>query len=159
MNLRGLFFAISVFYASAGGAETVAIQSGAHDGFTRLVLPIGTDANFSSETRKNGLQIKVNGSAAEFDASEVFKKIQRVHLDGISVGEVGGAHLIDLDYACACSAKLFRYKTEFLVVDISPNEKNATVVPRATGLPTPSFVGGGPRVSFAQPSRPRYRRS
>lgn len=112
--LAGSVLAGSVL-AGTVHAQTVPIQSGDHPGFTRLVLPIGSDRDWELvEASPETWALSLSPAVAGFDTSRVFDLIRRDRLAGLSAE--GG---LTLELACPCDVNGFRYDGRFLVIDIA----------------------------------------
>jgi hypothetical protein len=114
-------------------AQTSLIRSGEHDGFTRLVLPLPKDANWSINQSEGSFSLKVDVPSIEFDSSRVFDRIGRSRLVAISQDGPGSELVFSL--ACACLVSSFVDTPGFLVIDISDEVSTPNVQPQTFGLP------------------------
>lgn len=96
-------------------AQGVAVQSGEHDGFTRLVVALGPTRDWTMGGE--GFQRRLTGlpDLPDLDLSAVFDKIPRTRLRDLR--QEGRALVLDL--ACACEVTLTRYRDSYLIIDIS----------------------------------------
>lgn len=102
-------------------AQTIGVQSGDHQEFTRLVLPIGADREWDlAQTPSGQWELILTPSVDGFDISRVFDLIQRERL-----ADVDASQNLSLDLGCACDVTSFRYDTRFLVIDITDPDPNA----------------------------------
>ncbi|WP_104019735.1 hypothetical protein [Roseovarius nitratireducens] len=97
-------------------AQAVAVRSGAHDGFDRLVLDMPGRRSWHVVTRENGASVIFDGAALRFELGAVFDRIGRQRLRAISVPAGGGR--LDLAFACACRIESFWHAGAMLVIDI-----------------------------------------
>ena len=100
----------------AEAAQTVAVRSGVHDGFDRLVLDMPGRRPWHVVTRENGASVIFDGAALRFELGAVFDRIGRQRLRAISSSAGGGR--LDLAFACACRIESFWHAGAMLVIDI-----------------------------------------
>ncbi|MEJ6393022.1 hypothetical protein V8J82_07145 [Gymnodinialimonas sp. 2305UL16-5] len=121
MRALTLGIAIGICLGGPGLAQTIPIQSGDHAGFTRLVLPIGGNRDWSLQRIDDTeWALELMPSVDGFDTSQIFNLIQRNRLADVTT-EDG----LSLSLACNCTVTAFRYDTRFLVVDIADPEPDA----------------------------------
>ena len=118
---------------TAAFAQTSLIRSGAHDGFTRLVLSLPENADWSINRSKRSFSLKVDVASIQFDSSRVFDRIARSRLVAISQDRPGSELVFSL--ACACSVSSFVDTPGFLVIDIRDEISTPDVRPQTFGLP------------------------
>ncbi len=123
-------------------AQTVAVRSGAHDGFDRLVLDMPGRRPWQVVSRETGASVIFDGAALRFELGAVFDRIGRQRLRAISAPE--GGRRLDLAFACACRIESFWYAGDMLVIDISDGLSAGLSAARASParpgpplLPTP----------------------
>ena len=142
-------------------AEPVVLRSGEHDGFSRLVLPIGEATAWSLKQSGRRATLTLNRPRIEFDTRRVFDRIPRKRL--VALGQDGPAGALVLDLGCECEVSAFKQGESYLVIDISDGKAGpAAPVPRfraLTGSPyrfrfeTGSFAPtDAPKVGQATPS-------
>ncbi|MBE1285543.1 MAG: hypothetical protein GJ676_19680 [Rhodobacteraceae bacterium] len=124
------------------------VQSGEHDGFTRLVLRLPTTNNWSIENAGRTVRIDVGNPDVIFDTSVVFDKIDRTRL--LEVTQVSGRGQLELELACSCEITSFEQDQRYLVVDINDPETD-TRNPLSMTFPTYGF---NYRFPWAQPNQP-----
>lgn len=137
--------------AAAGQAQSVVtVQSGEHDGFTRLALTFGADIDWQVTRVANGYALSVDGGNLRYDLARVYQRISRQRLSDIWTDPETGR--LQLDVACACHALPFEYRPGILVIDLRD------------GPPPPgsSFENGTDGVRMEaltqrEPPRPRLR--
>jgi len=112
--MRILIMALASCWTQAGLTQTVRVQSGEHEGFSRLVLPIGTDRSWTLDQDGNEWSLGFSPSVTAFDLDRVYQLIPRDRLAAIT--EDGG---LRLSIGCACSVTAFRHQARFLVIDIA----------------------------------------
>jgi len=124
-------FAVLALLLTAGLAlsQTIAVQSGEHAGFTRLVLDIGAGRDWSlsgeGETRQLALDPPVEG----FAIARVFDLIPRTRLAALEAGEA-----LTLMLACPCDIRATRHRERYLILDIA----EADPAPAPDGRPAAS---------------------
>ncbi|WP_158965217.1 hypothetical protein [Chachezhania sediminis] len=108
---------LAVLLALWGGgvrAQALTIQSGEHDGFTRLVIRLPETESWSITRDGRTAQLKVSRPQARFDLSGIFTKIPRTRL--LQAAQNDG--MLDLTLGCDCTIDAFRVRGGYLVLDI-----------------------------------------
>lgn len=115
---RGLL-AAAVWLATAAVAAaqaTVTVQSGEHDGFTRLALTYGAEVAWEVTRTDAGYALSVDAAGLRYDLSRVYQRISRQRLSAVWADPESGQ--LRLDVACACHALPFEYRPGILVIDL-----------------------------------------
>lgn len=97
-------------------AQPVPVQSGEHETFSRLVFRLQSGTDWSINRLDHQAQINVAQPDIEFDLSQVFDKIPRKRLIGVSQKEKGAP--LDLALSCNCEVEGFVQSGSYLVIDI-----------------------------------------
>lgn len=114
-----LLAAALIAIAPAAQAEVIAVRTGEHDGFSRVVLPLAEPAEGWRFGRlDDGYQLRLGRGGVQFDLSRVFDKIPKTRLAAISADDATGR--LTLRLACACHAEIFPFRSTRLVIDIRP---------------------------------------
>ncbi|UWQ91339.1 hypothetical protein K3727_00520 [Rhodobacteraceae bacterium M382] len=109
MFLLGPGFALAETFRSV-------VRSGAHDGFTRLVLKVPDQVKWNVATHGQAATISVDSPDIIFDTSKVFSRIGKQHL--LALRQVSKEGDLQLDLACRCDISGFMQDNSFLVIDI-----------------------------------------
>lgn len=112
----GLRMALALLGASLGSvglAQPVTVQSGEHDGFTRLVLDIGATRDWQLEKGDRQYRLMLDPPVADFAIGAVFDRIARRRLSDLVVADG-----LVLSLACDCDIAASRYQQRYLVLDI-----------------------------------------
>lgn len=111
---------LAVVCTSSLQAQTLRVQSGDHDGFTRLVLPIGSEREWDlTEQANDQWSLTLTPSVDGFDTSTAFDLIQRTRLSDLIATQT-----LSLNLACGCTVTTFRHDNRFLVIDITDPAPN-----------------------------------
>lgn len=132
-----------ILAAEAAMAETVAIRSGDHPGFTRLVLQFDTRPAWAAGRVAAGYAIGFAGTAPlDIDLSRVFDRIGRDRVQGLDVDADG--RIVTFRLGCDCAAEIVELGAGALVVDIRDRSPGIRATHEApfTGPP-----GRGPRMA------------
>lgn len=121
----GLAALMLAFFDGLAAAQGLPVRSGEHDGFTRLVAPIGPDRDWQIVRDEAGVAIRFSPDAPEFDVSRVFDLIGRTRLTAIR-SEDG----LYLSLACPCTVSVERYQGNLAVIDISDSPFEPNVSPQ-----------------------------
>jgi hypothetical protein len=98
---------------TAAAAQSIAVQSGEHQGFTRLVLDIGAARDWQLEGEGRQYRLVLDPPAADFAIGRVFDLIPRSRLADLSVDDG-----LVLSLACPCEIDASRYQQRYLLLDI-----------------------------------------
>lgn len=123
--MRFLWVMVASLWAVPLVAETILVRSGEHPDFTRLVftLPDST-TKWALEESQKGYQFTVDVEQAEFDMTTVFARIPRTRLAELQTK----GRSADMTLACKCKASAFRFGERAVVVDISVDLSEPSVV-------------------------------
>ncbi len=109
---------LACFWAATIRAQPVAVTSGEHDGFTRLVLEMDPALDWVLEDRTGIARFIVRGRPVEFDLSTAFDRIARTRLDRLVQNRSENGSELKLQLACPCNVKAFPYLDRYIVLDI-----------------------------------------
>lgn len=98
-------------------AETLRLRSGEHDGFTRLVVDLGTKSGWELGRTATGYELRLARGDVDFDLSGVYRLITRDRLSAVSEGGAPGR--LALSVPCDCHATAFVTGSGALVIDIA----------------------------------------
>lgn len=125
-----LILAVFLGLATAAQAQRVAIRTGEHDGFTRLVLTLPEAGAWRVTRTEDGYAVAIGSGRAEYDTSDVFRLIPRTRLAGIRTDPADGR--LRLTIGCQCHAWPIELRRGLLVIDLrdgppppgSPHERD-----------------------------------
>ena len=143
---RILVTALMLLLPVCAAAQTVVVRSGAHDGFTRLVLDMPDRIDWRLVPRKGGASVSFAGPPLSLDLDRVFERISRDRLRAASV--VDGR--LELEFACACETRSFWHGARMLVLDIVPKpqpQPESASRPQASPLTLPVGVPRSPALT------------
>jgi hypothetical protein len=137
-------------WAGPAGAATVAVQSGEHETFSRLVLTLPSPGDWQLTRTADGYLFDPGLDDLLFDLDRVFDYIPRDRL-GAAWADPGSS-VLALRVTCACHALPFELRPGLVVIDIrdGPPPPGAAFELDAAGQPQPP-------LSAAPPRRPRLR--
>ncbi len=133
-------------------AETIRVQTGEHDAFTRVVLTVPPASDWQIGQSETGYDITLSG-ALGYDLRRFYELIPRDRIADVSQSADGAT--LSLVVECPCSLESFTYLDRFLVVDIRDGAADATT-PVAVRGPTPraetaaATTDAAPILSFAR---------
>ena len=111
--------ALLVALAGPVAAETAQVYSGEHGAFTRLVVELPGEAEWTLGRTTSGYAFAVqNGVQPEYDVSGVWQRISRTRIASLEPEPETGALMISL--ACACHVFPFEYRPGAIVLDVKP---------------------------------------
>ncbi len=96
-------------------ARDIAVRSGEHDGFTRLVVYLDQQDSFDISNTDDGYLLALSSGVTDFDLSRAFDLIDRTRIQDLSTTD--GIEL-SIQRGCDCHLKEFRLSTGELVIDI-----------------------------------------
>lgn len=97
-------------------AQPVAVTSGEHDGFTRLVFDFGRPVDWQVGRSQDGYVMRLNGETPRYDLTQAFRLIGKSRLAAIWADPADGT--LRLGLACACHALPFEFRPGIIVVDL-----------------------------------------
>ena len=131
-------------------AEQVAVQSGEHDGFTRLVLDFAAPVGWQMTRTESGYRLALNRPDMRFDLTGVFRLIPRERLSSIWADPDTGALILGI--GCACHAFPFELRPDVLVIDLRDGP-----APPGSSFEMAEDGRAMPPVAAPAPARPRGR--
>jgi hypothetical protein len=133
---RFLLFALLTF-ALPVDAQTVTVTSGAHDGFSRIVLTSPQLRNWKLTREDKGYVLTTDVPGLAFDTSDLFRRINNSRLRDVERLPDSGALRLFVD--CECYAIPFEFSKNVLVIDINdgaaPRESSFELGVDKTRLP------------------------
>jgi len=151
-----IFLAVSAgLFSSPAAARSVAVTSGEHDGFTRIVLNFGAQVDWAFGRVLDGYRFRPLNQTADYDLSAIFNRIGKTRLASISQNPQ--TFELDIGFACACHAIPFEFRPGIIVIDLRDGppprassferELPDLVTPAAANIvvadPMPEGVAGG----------------
>lgn len=114
--MRRLALILWLGAAQAAQAGPVAVSSGEHPGFTRLVFDYGATIDWHFGRSADGYEIAVGGPQPSYDLRGVFQPIGTTRLAAIWPDP--GSGNLHIGIACACHAMPFEFRPGVLVIDL-----------------------------------------
>lgn len=100
-------------------AEGGAIRGGEHEGFTRIVLEVAPTTEWSLETEGARAALRFPGRTIAFSTAEVFDRISRHRVAGVTAETGGGGTTVSLVLGCDCRISTSFVGARFLALDIA----------------------------------------
>lgn len=152
MIWRALAIAAAALTAGSAPAQTIVTRSGEHSGFTRLVMRLPGEADWSLTQSGKSAIVNIDAPDAVFDTSGVFNRIPRTRLQ--SLAQNGPGQPLRLQLGCECTVTSYVQEDGYLVVDIRDGglpDPQPQYSAAASVLPlTPAAPSSGYRFSFSQ---------
>ncbi|WP_415922552.1 tetratricopeptide repeat protein [Tateyamaria sp. SN6-1] len=113
--------------SATASAQEIVVRSGAHEGFSRLVIRVPDDLDWSLDKRVDGARFSIIGYEDGFDTSQIFDLIDRRFISAVS----GADDHINLDFACECEVTSFVEQERFVVLDVAekPSQRTELTLP------------------------------
>jgi len=153
-----VLFRIAILIAITFGpskiyAQILTVRSGEHSNFTRLVVPIITQRDWSITQEERVVTLTLDQFDGEFDTTEVFQLIPRDRI--VSLTSISGQ--LEITLGCDCNVAYFLAENRFVVLDIGPQDVElfgTTVVRTTTAqeLPSVGRIEISPEVAIPLPS-------
>lgn len=112
---------LALLFALAGpvAAETARVYSGEHGAFTRLVVELPSEADWTLGRTGSGYAFAVQkGVQPEYDLAGVWQRISRTRIASLEPDLETGALMISL--GCDCHVFPFEYRPGAIVLDVKP---------------------------------------
>lgn len=155
MTAARLIVAAALWLAAeaASAQTTVTVQSGEHNGFTRLALNFGSPMNWEITRSVDGYVLSVEPQSLRYDLSRVYQRIGRERLSAVWADPEEGT--LQLSVACACHALPFEYRPGILVIDLrdGPPPAGSSFELGANGQPMPILAQRAPLRPRERPTR------
>ncbi|MEX3316348.1 hypothetical protein [Sulfitobacter sp. PS-8MA] len=113
--MRGLALILGLILPLAANAAPFPVQSGEHDGFTRIVTQVPNGDAWGVTQNGRRVTVTIGGHRDGFDTSTVFRRIAR---DRIAAVESRPASLI-LTLDCDCRVSAFPSGADYAVIDVA----------------------------------------
>ena len=117
--------------AASAQPQTVQVQAGEHADYTRLILNIPAQSDWSLVRDSVSARLEIAGDDVEFDLSQTFSRIPRTRLRDIRASEAG----LDLYLACECDVQAREDIPQFLIIDIIGTRNDAVYAPLTAPRP------------------------
>ena len=152
--MRGLPVLLLLWLVAPAAAQTVAVRSGDHAEFARLVIDLPADRAWALGRTGQDYALDL-GPGLDLDISRVFDRIPRNRLSDIEVDAETGRVLLRL--ACPCHANAFPFGPDKLVIDVidgpppagSPFEAALATPPAPAPAPAPTPATAPPAAGPA----------
>jgi len=123
MSFRLTLLVCLLFFRCVAFAQSTVVQSGAHEGFDRLVFASGEADSW--QIRTNGETVVATGKGVqEFDISRIFDLIDRSRI--VEVNAESGSQ-ISLQLSCDCLVRMFKHRENFVVLDVLDSEPDVRI--------------------------------
>lgn len=133
-------------------ADGARVYSGEHADFTRLVIELSTDQDWTLGRTPMGYGFATaSASQPVYDISAVWDRIPKSRLQALRTDPETGA--LSLTLACACHVFPFEYQPGMVVLDIKPGP---APVGSAFELAFDPTLSGGPNPIAASETSPKY---
>lgn len=121
--LRIFMVSLGFLFAVALQAEPLAIRSGDHAKFSRLVIPLSSRIGWEVKHHDDTAILKIDNHADGFDTTKVFDWISNARIKAVE-NHVG---TLRLSLGCDCDVAAFNVDGGYLVIDIA--EKGQSIAP------------------------------
>lgn len=101
--------------AAAASAQLLPVRTGEHDGFTRIVIPIERDRDWSLQGEGVSRRLLLSPDAEGFDLSRSYDLIPRSRVAALEELPDG----LEIRLGCDCGVTAFRYQERYLVIDVA----------------------------------------
>ena len=154
------FLFILILPASAF-AQTVAVVSGEHEGYTRLVFTIAPDREWSLITEATSATLVFPAQILEFRDGGVFDRIPKTRLVSTHSEQDEEAAVYRMTLGCDCEVGAYRYQDAYIIVDITDRAETfvtaAHFAPILGGTTLPDGSYNPPEfVPWISPRAPYY---
>ncbi len=112
--------------SSLASAAPIVVRSGAHEGFSRLVLDVAPDTEWAVKNDGKSARITIASHDDGFDINRVFDRIDRTHIEKLE----STPNSLEVHFSCACALSSFRQGNTMIVLDIAPSREAATAADR-----------------------------
>lgn len=103
---------------SLAAQQVVSVQSGEHDGFTRLVLQTDPAADWQVDESRGQAVVSFPGQALNFSTDTVFDRISTARLAGLRAESNDSGSRLILELDCKCAVQSFAFEGNYIVLDV-----------------------------------------
>ncbi len=140
--MKGAWASLVVTLACAPAqAETLAVRSGEHDGFTRIVVDLPEGTGWALGRSDSGYELRLDRRDVDFDLRRAFAPIPRDRIADM-VPAPGGGRLM-LVVPCECHAAAFATASGAVAVDVRTGAPGAGAAHEDPLAPFPDTVQQG----------------
>ena len=167
MQIAQILFLFSIWPIGLSAAEVVAVASGEHEGYTRLVFKISPDREWKLETGESSARLLFPMQNLVFDDDRVFSRIPKTRLVSVGTEQRDNFAEYHMTLGCYCEVKAFPYLNTYIVLDIS-DRSNSSIMTTLTRHSAPALLSSTLLdandlppvfVSWASPLAPFYKES
>lgn len=97
-------------------AQTARVKAGDHPGFTRLVIDLPAEADWTLGRTPGGYELRLADTAVPYDLTDVFRVITKDRLASVWADPQTGN--LQIGTACACHAVPFAFRSDIIVIDL-----------------------------------------
>lgn len=148
--IRALLVLVLLCCGGVAVARPVAVTSGEHDGFTRLVFDFGAPVDWRVGRSADGYELSVPDPAPAYDLRGIFQLIGRSRLAAIWPDPESGNLRIGI--GCACHALPFEFRPGIVVIDLRDGPP-----PKGSSFELALEGGAAPALTAPAAVRPRPR--
>jgi len=98
--------------------QVVPVQSGEHNGFSRLVLRIDPSVDWQVDTRRGMAAIRFPDQVLDFSTARVFDRISTDRIAGVKAAQLESGAELQLELDCKCEVKSFAFNNNYIVIDV-----------------------------------------
>ena len=136
-----LWAVIMATISTAAAANPISVRSGAHDGFSRLVLRVPDGLSWTIDQDADRARLTIPGHSDGFDIGRVFDLIDGTYIESVT----SDSDTLEIVFACDCVATTFTAETFFLAIDIATR-------PADSPLPDADEIWSSSQAPFLFPS-------
>ncbi len=107
-----------LFSQPLAGQQVVSVQSGDHEGFSRLVLRTDPSADWEVIETPGRAELRFSGQEMGFSTGRVFDRISQDRITSVAGENGDGDSSLILELACKCEVKSFAFEARYIVLDI-----------------------------------------
>jgi len=111
--IRWLAIAVCLLPSTLAAAP-IAVRSGEHTDFSRVVLTFSTSPDWTLGRTSNGYRLRIAGESRQFDLDDVFRKMTTNRIRAIRPTDGG----LQFDVDCLCHIDAFEFRSGLLVIDV-----------------------------------------
>ncbi|NOR62733.1 MAG: hypothetical protein GQ535_09610 [Rhodobacteraceae bacterium] len=117
--MKHLFAVALILSASPLAAQQVVlVNSGEHEGFSRLVLRIDPAVNWEIVEARGEAIVRFPDQSLTFSTSHVFDRISTDRIAGVSEASSDEGSYLQLEFNCKCEVQSFAFKENYIVIDV-----------------------------------------
>ena len=148
--MKRLLILIICLWGSHSWADTLKVRSGEHSDFTRLVIDLVGDIDWSIVKEGAKTHVRISDAATRFDTTSVFSRISRSRIVNLS----SAGNTLTINTACDCKVRDHLVGSSMLVLDFTSEAADPRPTQKSLPAELPLNVPTTQQITTLHPKVP-----